>query len=68
MDKWIAEAVGLRHINHITQKQLSEKLGYSREYTVRVLNGRDAPPNIEARVMTAIAEIISERGAMEEVT
>ena len=68
MDKWIAEAVGLMHVNHITQKQLGEKLGYSREYTTRVLNGRDAPPNIESRVIAAIEEIISERGAMEEVT
>ena len=68
MKNWIAEAVGLMHVNRITQKQLGEKLGYSREYTTRVLNGKDSPPNIEARVMTAIAEIISERGAMEEVT
>lgn len=63
MDKWIAEAVGLMHVEKITQKQLADKLGYTREYTTRILNGKDSPPDIESRVMTAIGDIIEERGA-----
>lgn len=63
MEKWIAKAVGLMHIHRITQKQLAVKLGYTREYVGKILNGKISPPNIKERVMTAINELIAEKGA-----
>lgn len=60
MEKWIERAVGKMHVHHITHARLGQKLGYSREYTTRILNGKDSPPNIKERIMTAINEIIQE--------
>lgn len=60
MKSWIAKAVGLMHVHRITHKRLGDKLGYSREYTTRVLNGKDEPPGIKERVFAAIDEIVQE--------
>ena len=63
MGEWIAEAVGKMHINKITQSQLAEKMGVTREYVVMILNGRKSPEDAERRIMQAIDEIIAERDA-----
>lgn len=63
MGEWIAEAVGKMHINKITQAQLAEKMGVTREYVVMILNGRKSPEDAERRIMQAIDEIIAERDA-----
>lgn len=60
MEKWIGEAVGLMHINRITQVQLAKKMGVTNDYINMILNGKTAPKNIKERIMTAIDEIIQE--------
>ena len=64
MPKWIAKAVGLMHIHKITQTQLATKMGVTREYVGKILNYKVSPPDIEKRVMTAIKELIEEKGAI----
>lgn len=68
MEKWIGEAVGIMHVNRIKQGQVADKLGVTNDYVNMILNGKKAPKGAEERIMGAIAEIISERGAMEEIT
>lgn len=61
MDSWIANAVGEMHINKIGNKELAKKLGVTAEYVSMMLNGKKKPAHAEARIMTAIDDIIRER-------
>lgn len=61
MNDWIANAVGKMHVNKITQVQLAEKMGVTREYVTMILNGVKAPKDAEQRINAAIDEIIAER-------
>lgn len=61
MNDWIAKAVGKIHVNKITQAQLAEKMGVTREYVTMILNGIKAPKDAEQRINAAIDEIIAER-------
>ena len=62
MSKWIATAVGKMHINKITQTQVAQKMGVTREYVNMILSERRCPTGAKSRIMTAINEIIAERG------
>lgn len=57
MDKWIANAVGLMHINRISNIELAGELDVTPQYISEILNGKKAPKGIEQRVMTAIENI-----------
>lgn len=61
MEKWIEKVVGKMHANHITQTETAEKLGVSREYLNRVLNGKEKPSNAKERITAAVDELIKER-------
>ena len=61
MEQWIVEAVGKMHVNKITQLQLAEKLGVTKDYIWMILNGKKTPKNAESRIMEALDEIIVER-------
>lgn len=61
MENWIAEAVGKMHINHITQKDIAERLGVTNDYISMILLGKKTPKNAEERITNAINEIIAER-------
>ena len=62
MEKWIAKAVGLMHINKVSVKQLAERIGWSRGYLSEILNGKRNPLGAEARITKAIQEIIEGKG------
>lgn len=62
MDKWIGEAILKMRANKITQEQVAKKVGVRREHINLILSGRYTPKNAESRIMTAIDEIIRERG------
>ena len=49
------------HINKITQVELSQKIGWTREYVSMILNGIKSPANAEERINKAIDDIIAER-------
>lgn len=61
MDKWIATAVGIMHINRITQIQVAKKMGVTNDYVNMILNGKLSPKNAKERIMKAIHEIIAEK-------
>lgn len=61
MENWIAEAVGKMHINHITQKDIAERLDVTNDYISMILLGKKTPKNAEERITNAINEIIAER-------
>ena len=60
MLEWTSKAVGLMHEHHITGGQLAEHMGVRREYISMILNGKRAPKDAEAKILTAIDEIIKE--------
>lgn len=64
MDQWIGEAIFKMRSNKITQEQVASKMGVGREYINKILTGKKefTPKNAESRIMTAIDEIIRERG------
>lgn len=61
MEKWIEAVVGKMHANRITQTETAVKLGVSREYLNRVLNGKEKPLNAKERITAAVDELIKER-------
>lgn len=61
MEEWIAEAVGKMHIHKIRQRDVADKLGYTREYIGMILIGLKSPPGIGEKILSAIDEIIAER-------
>ena len=63
LENWIAEVVGKMHIHKITQVELAEKIGIRRDYLNKILNGFEKPAKAEERIMKALNELISERGA-----
>ena len=65
MEQWIATAVGLMHINRISNIELAEKIGVTHQYISELLNGKKSPKGAEQRIMTAIDEIIAERNAVK---
>ena len=62
MEKWIGTAVGKMHVHKITHAQLAEKLHYSREYVTLILNEKKTIENGKERILSAIDDIIAERG------
>ena len=60
--EWTGEAVSKMHIYGISQTELAQKIGKSREWVCRVLNGKETPKEAPEVFMSAINEIISARG------
>jgi uncharacterized protein YnzC (UPF0291/DUF896 family) len=63
LENWIAEVVGKMHIHKITQVELAERIGIRRDYLNKILNGFEKPANAEERIINALDELITERGA-----
>lgn len=61
MSIWIEKAVGIMHVNKITQIQLAKKMGVTNDYISMILRGVKSPQDAESRIMAAINEIIKER-------
>ncbi len=63
MENWIAKAVGLMHINKITNKELAAKLGVTSEYISMLLNGKKSTKKAEKDILSAIDEIIEAKSS-----
>ncbi len=61
MVEWIANAVGLMHINKITNKDVAAKLGVTPEYVSMILNEKKTPKNAEQDILSAINAILADR-------
>lgn len=59
--QWTGEVVGKMHLNGITIKALAAHLGYSHEYTGKVLSGKRTPSNAEQTFRKAVEELIAAR-------
>jgi predicted XRE-type DNA-binding protein len=57
--QWTADLVGKLHKHRITQKQLAEELGVTREYVSMVLNGHRCPDGAERTFTDALDRLIS---------
>lgn len=64
MERWISTAVGKMHTNRITQIELAKHMGVTNDWISLILRGKRTPKNARERIMTAINEIIAERGAV----
>ena len=61
MESWIAEAIGLMHINKITQKDLAKHLGYTEQYISMIFNGKKTPEGAKEKIMPAIKQLAESR-------
>lgn len=61
MSSWIEKAVGVMHINKITQIEVAKKMGVTNDYVSMILRGVKSPKDAESRIMTAISEIVAEK-------
>ncbi|MBQ8768844.1 MAG: hypothetical protein IJZ15_04270 [Oscillospiraceae bacterium] len=62
MENWIADVVGKMHIHKISQSELADYYGCSREFMNRVLNGAIVPPKgAKERILTAIDDLIARK-------
>lgn len=59
--KWTAKLVGKMHINRVSTTELANKMGVSRQYAWRILNGERTPAGAEQRFNQAFDEILKER-------
>lgn len=63
---WVWDIERPRKTHHITTAELATRLGWTRGYLSKIINGRMTPKNAEARVKAALAEIIAERESKQE--
>lgn len=59
--KWTGDVVGLLHVYNIEGRELAKKMGCTPEYLSKLLNGKREPKDAEAKVMTALNELIAEK-------
>lgn len=60
-EKWTGEVVGLMHNNRVSFQQLADKLGWHVKYLSAVLNSKRNPVDAEAKVRSALSELIEEQ-------
>lgn len=61
MENWITEAIGLMHINKITQKDLARQLGYTEQYVSMIFNEKKKPKCAKEKIIAAIEALIESR-------
>ena len=65
---WRSEIVGMLHEKGISQTQLAEEMGITKQYvcTILALDGRkQAPADMQERMMSAINSICNRRNGSE---
>lgn len=60
---WTGKVIGKMHIYSISQAELAEEIGCSREYVNGVLNGKHKFADSREKIETALAIIIERRKA-----
>lgn len=61
IEQWTSEIISEMHTNRILKKDLAKKLGYSPEYTGKVLNGKVFPKKAEKTFRQALDELIQQK-------
>ena len=64
--KWTGDAVGLMHVYRISHEELAERIGWSRRYLYRILEGMDTPAKARKKVLDAINAIRYEKAKERE--
>lgn len=65
LDKWTGEVVGTMHIYGVKGTKLAEHMGVTDRYLSQMLNGKRKPKDCEARVKTALMELIGGESSAE---
>jgi len=64
-DIWTANLVAKLHLYDITYEELSEKLGFSKNYVGMILNGVRKPAGAQEKFEAAVDEIIKEKATQQ---
>ena len=59
--QWIGDFVGQMHRHRVTNTQLAQEMGVTREYLSMILNGHRDPEGIEQRMKDALESIIKSK-------
>lgn len=62
-ENWIANIVGLMHINKVKQTELARELGISPQFLCSVLAGKRASKRVKECAADAISSIVKRRSA-----
>ena len=54
---WTGEIVGMLHVNGLTQADLAEEMGVTKEYVSMLLNGKKTTAGAEERMRAAIQKL-----------
>lgn len=63
IEKWTGILIGKMHNNGIKQNELAAELGVSNAYVGMILRGERKPPNIRARMESALEKLIAQKKA-----
>ena len=62
-ENWIANIVGLMHINKVKQVELARELGISPQFLCSVLSGKRTSKRVQEAAANAISDIVKRRSA-----
>lgn len=62
-ENWIANIVGLMHINKVKQTELARELGISPQFLCSVLGGKRTSKRVQESAADAISDIVKRRSA-----
>ncbi len=62
-ENWIANIVGLMHINKVKQVELARELGISPQFLCSVLSGKRTSKRVQESAANAISDIVKRRSA-----
>ena len=62
-ENWIANIVGLMHINKVKQVELARELGISPQFLCSVLSGKRTSKRVQEAAEDAISNIVKRRSA-----
>lgn len=63
---WTGDYVGRLHKHRVSQQEIADVLGVSRQYVTMILNGWKEPVGAEHTLEEALQTVLSRRGTKEE--
>lgn len=60
--KWTGDIVKIMHLNSISTEELATKLGVTRTWVSKILNGKVRPKNAREKFKAAVTELAAEKG------
>ena len=57
-EAWTGDVIGAMHVNRISYQELADELGWNVKYLSAVMNGKRNPVEAEAKVKSALENVL----------